>query len=342
LLEPSDYLLLTPSAARSQWSAILGRHVPQSGRQVVFSPVETLLCLAASLIVDHSKYGASNRDRAEEPIPSLARLFKRPNSSVIAKMANLDGSRTHGARHEIEIASRLLSSPGELAALYRVILTAARDMGILAAQLPDFLGLEDSRDDLVLIGQDEITDTDVETDVAPRSARWADADHLDPAVTERLLVAAVRVGQHRFATGVLHNHGHQCVFCGLSVTDGGRRASRMLVASHIKAWKASTGKERLDVRNGLAACPSHDVAFDTGLITVNGGLRIHVKPHLIQRAASDDATRAVFGRPPLAERLLLPADAATPHESYLAWHHAQFSWNALDVRLSGAYRHGST
>ena len=32
----------------------------------------------------------------------------------------------------------------------------------------------------------------------------------------------------------------------------------------------STSAERLDPRNGLAACPAHDVAFDTGKITVNG------------------------------------------------------------------------
>ena len=29
----------------------------------------------------------------------------------------------------------------------------------------------------------------------------------------------------------------------------------MLVAGHIKPWKDSTSAERLDLRNGLAACP---------------------------------------------------------------------------------------
>jgi len=50
----------------------------------------------------------------------------------------------------------------------------------------------------------------------------------------------------------------------------------MLLAGHIKPWKDSTPAERLDLRNALAACPAHDVAFDTGLLTVNGGLRIHL------------------------------------------------------------------
>jgi predicted restriction endonuclease len=138
--------------------------------------------------------------------------------------------------------------------------------------------------------------------------------------------AAARIGQHRFARDVLRNNGHQCVFCGLAVSTGGVRASRMLIASHIKPWKVSSNVERLDVRNGLAACPSHDVAFDTGLITVNGGLRIHVKAHLSAAAEHDPATRSVFGRPPLAETLRLPSDALEPQAPYLAWHHNRFDW----------------
>ena len=46
----------------------------------------------------------------------------------------------------------------------------------------------------------------------------------------------------------------------------------MLLAGHIKPWRDSTHRERLDLSNGLAACPSHDVAFDTGLLTVEDDL----------------------------------------------------------------------
>ena len=35
------------------------------------------------------------------------------------------------------------------------------------------------------------------------------------------------------------------------------------------------------MRNGVAACGVHDAAFDTGLITVNGGLRVH-KAHRLK------------------------------------------------------------
>ncbi len=53
---------------------------------------------------------------------------------------------------------------------------------------------------------------------------------------------------------------------------------------------------------------------------MNGGLRIHIKPHLI--ADGSPAVQAAFGRPPLADRLLLPAGATAPKTSYLDWHRA--------------------
>jgi putative restriction endonuclease len=69
--------------------------------QAVFLPVETLLCLAVSFLVNHRRFGGSTAHLAPEPIPSLARLFSRPPSSILAKMANLDGSRSHGGKHDI-------------------------------------------------------------------------------------------------------------------------------------------------------------------------------------------------------------------------------------------------
>ncbi|GAA3766654.1 hypothetical protein GCM10022225_61260 [Plantactinospora mayteni] len=317
-----DYVEIQPSAAREQWRSVGARSPVVAGRQVAFLPVETLTCLAASLLVNHRRYGGSTAHRAAEPVPTLARLIRRPNSSVLAKMANLDGSRRNGAKHEVEVAAQLLCEPGRLGAVYRLVLRAARGVGITPEALPDFLGLADDDRELVLIGQRELDEVDVAAAVRPAAAGWSrERTDLEERVTERLLIAAVRIGQHRFAGEVLRNHAHRCVFCGLSVDLSGRRAARMLVASHIKPWRVSTHAERLDARNGLAACPTHDVAFDTGLMTVNGGLRIHLKPALAAAVQADPAARAAFGRPPLAERLLLPAAASPPRERYLRWHH---------------------
>ncbi|GGK40659.1 hypothetical protein GCM10010124_36860 [Pilimelia terevasa] len=326
----ADYLAITPAAARGQWSAVLNRPWPAAGkRQVAFTPVETLLCLAASLMVDHRRYGGSTAHRAEEPVSSLAQLFKRPNSSVLAKMANLDGSRRNGARHEVEIAARLLGTQDHLAVVYRIIVRAARDAGVSAHALPDFLMLEHDEAPLILLGQEELPANDI-ADVVHRENPML-ADHL----TEKLLIAAARVGQHRFARDVLRNHGHRCVFCGLTVTVDDRRAPRMLVASHIKPWRDSDTRERLDMTNGLTACPTHDVAFDIGLLGVNGGLRINLHRDLHRAADTDPATQAAFGRPPLAERLLVPVGGTPPHSAYLHWHRTHV-YRGGDERADGA------
>jgi putative restriction endonuclease len=71
----------------------------------------------------------------------------------------------------------------------------------------------------------------------------------------------------------------------------------MLLAGHIKPWKDSTPTERLDPRNGLAACPAHDVAFDTGMLTVNGGLRLHVARSLADATKADPLARSLLKKP---------------------------------------------
>lgn len=332
MLTPRDYLELSSAAARSQWVSIEERHPVAQGRQVDFAPVETLLCLAASLVVNHRKYGGRTSHLAPQPVPALALLFRRRNSSVLAKMANLDGSRKNGARHEVEVAGRLLSEPGELATRYQLILDAARDAGIDSDRLPDFLNLEDGDAGVFLLGQEELVESEVETAVQDACASWLRIrSDLDERITERLLVATARVGQHRFAQEVLRNHQHSCVFCGLSIASAGETIQRMLVASHIKPWRDCTPIERLDARNGLTACPTHDVAFDTGLMTVNGGLRIHVAPALMHSVRDNPAARAMFGQPPLGERLLIPASASRPRIDYLRWHHNNIYRSALSA-----------
>ncbi|MGC4761395.1 HNH endonuclease [Micromonospora sp. DT46] len=321
--EAREYLDLRQREARDQWILVKERSPIVKGRQVDFLPVETLLCLTASLLVNHRRYGGSTSHKAEEPVPALARLFCRPNSSVLAKMANLDGSRPNGARYEVEVAAQLLAAPERLASTYRLILSAARSAGIDELSLPDFLGLEIVGAGLELLGQEKLDRADVEAAAQEASANWLKRrPDLEDRVTEKLLVSVARIGQHRFATDVLRNHGFRCVFCGMALTAaGGKRARRMLVASHIKPWKASLPKERLDVQNGLAACPTHDVAFDTGLVTVNVDHRIRVSPKLEDAARTDPAIAAAFGRPPLAENLLVAEDTVLPGRRYLLWHH---------------------
>ena len=312
----ADYLDLAVGQAQAQFRALLARRPVPGGRQVPFVPAETLLCLAASFLVNHRRFGGATAHQAPEPVPSLARLFSRPPSSVLAKMANLDGSRSHGARWDVLAGAILRDDPGRFTQVYRVLLHAARAEGIGPVVLPDFLGLEHGGE-LALLGQEELDISVLEEDLRGQITRQA-ASGLPELETERILLAAARVGQHVFALHVLANCGSRCVFCGLNPAAFGAR--RMLLAGHIKPWKDSTPGERLDPRNGLAACPTHDVAFDTGLLTVNGGLRIHVARALADAIAADPLARQYFGRPPLRAMLLLPPGAQPPARKYLDWH----------------------
>ena len=309
----ADYLDLTVSHAREQFRSLLVRR-PVPGRQVTFLPVETLLCLAASFLVNHRHFGGSTAHQAPEPVQSLARLFSRPPSSVLAKMANLDGSRSHGARWDVLAGAMLREDPARFSAIYRVLLHASRAEGIGLARLPDFLGLEQGGD-LALLGQEELDASVLEASLRDQIRRRPDSGAWSDLETERILLAAARVGQHVFAQQVLANCGSRCVFCGLRPSSFG--ATRMLMAGHIKPWKDSSPTERLDPRNGLAACPAHDVAFDTGMLMVNGGLRIHLARQLADAVETDPLARQYYGKPPLREVILLPAGAQAPPASTL-------------------------
>jgi putative restriction endonuclease len=313
----ADYLDLTVGQARQQFRELMRRSPVSYGRQVIFLPAETLLCLAASFQVNHRHFGGRTAHRVPEPVPSLARLFSRRPSSVLAKMANLDGSRSHGGKWDVLAGAMLRDDPARFTHIYRVLMLAARAEGIGEDRLPDFLALEYGGE-LDLLGQDELKTSVLENAFKEQIAQRASEGLWSEQQTEQIILAAARVGQHVFAVNVLSNCGQRCVFCGLKPMTFG--AKRMLVAGHIKPWKDSAPSERLDPRNGLAACPSHDVAFDTGLLTVGSELQIHVSEALAGAVREDPVTRQYYGRPPLLEMLLLPDGAQLPARKYLDWH----------------------
>jgi putative restriction endonuclease len=229
----ADYLDLTIGQAREQFRALLSRRPVAGGRQVTFLPVETLLCIGASFLVNHRHFGGGTAHRAPEPVPSLAGLFSRPPSSVLAKMANLDGSRSHGARWDVLAGAMLRDDPARFSAVYRLLLHAARAEGIGRGQLPDFLGLEHGGE-LALLGQEELNISVLEAGLRDQISQHQGTSLWSELETERILLAAARVGQHVFARQVLANCGSQCVFCGLRPSSFG--ATRMLMAGHIKPW----------------------------------------------------------------------------------------------------------
>ena len=109
-------------------------------------------------------------------------------------------------------------------------------------------------------------DSDIESDIEMIIA--------DPDIssTEKSSLVKARIGQGTFRQRLIGLWG------GCSVT--GFKDSNLLVASHIKPWRASSNAERLDKHNGLLLIPNLDRAFDAGLITFEMDGKIRISPQL--------------------------------------------------------------
>ncbi|WP_323671481.1 HNH endonuclease [Candidatus Poriferisodalis multihospitum] len=231
-------------------------------------------------------------------------------------MLNLDGSRANAAADEVLFFEAMAADSAHFAVLYERVLLAARHMGIGPERMPDFVERHPGGG-IVLLGQDDLPQQplveSVERLAAKIRARQLAASD---AQTTRIAEQTIRLGQHRFAREVLTNYWHQCAFCEFAPRSLPRK--RLLIASHIKPWAACSDPERLDASNGIAACPMHDAAFDAGLITVNGGLRVHRARRLQRSREIDPGVEHSFG-PALRSTLRVPGHAA-PAAPYLQWH----------------------
>ena len=316
----SDYLDLTVEQAQSQWEQILNREEKSPGdRQENYTPVEAILCYGLFQVVDDPhRYGSVSIRNAPPLVHQLAKLFVRPSTSITHKMMNLEGgSRNRGGKFEPDFYAAMRRDPNLFTQLYNKVLSTAREMGITPQKLPDFLMLE-GLDYSDLLGQDELNYQDLSRAVTTMAAQQRGRHVADLRETERLVEQKIRNGQHRFASTVLENFRYTCGFCGFAPKQ--LRGNKLLVASHIKPWAVCDDKERLDFRNGVAACPTHDAAFDTGLITVNGGLRVHRAPKLEASSRSDPGVDQYFGQV-LRPKLVVPKRGQRPGNSYLEWHH---------------------
>lgn len=80
-------------------------------------------------------------------------------------------------------------------------------------------------------------------------------------ITDKVTLINTRIGQGKFRKCLL-NYWEGCAVTGYKIQN-------LLIASHIKPWRDSSNKERLDTYNGLLLTPSIDKAFDTGFISFN-------------------------------------------------------------------------
>ena len=100
----------------------------------------------------------------------------------------------------------------------------------------------------------------------PPAVEGTIADDADFSAETRKVIIAQRIRQHDFRQRILANYENCCCISGIS-------EPRLLVASHIKPW--SQDKEnRLNPANGLCLSPLYDRAFDNGLISLDGQMRV--------------------------------------------------------------------
>jgi predicted restriction endonuclease len=93
------------------------------------------------------------------------------------------------------------------------------------------------------------------------------------AETQRLQLAKARVGQGLFRKRVMLFEEGVCRVTGVS-------DNRLLIASHIKPWRAANNAERLNGHNGILLSPHVDALFDQHLITFENDGRIQTHPSL--------------------------------------------------------------
>jgi len=90
--------------------------------------------------------------------------------------------------------------------------------------------------------------------------------------TDKITLIKSRVGQGVFRKELLS------YWKGCAVT--GYKIPVMLIASHIKPWRDSENKERLDKFNGLLLTPNLDRAFDAGFISFDSNGEILISDTL--------------------------------------------------------------
>lgn len=291
-------------------------------RQVPFNPIEKVLCYGLFYVCDPHKYGGANIQSVPESVKHLATFFRRTPGSITSKMLNLEGARPHSAHEEPELFATFAADPDLYRSLYREIFRQARNMLIGEDTLPDFLHLlsADMYPGDILVGQDDLPENTalLLADAEEAMRQLQQVFSLNDRQTEKVVERKIRLAQHRFALEVIRNCGGACVFCGFAPHTL-QEKSHLLHASHIKPWAVSTNRERVDVKNGLAACPMHDEAFDRGYLMVNGGYRIHRATQLARSIVRDPGVTTYFGET-LSPVLLLPQHAERPGASYLAYH----------------------
>ena len=98
----------------------------------------------------------------------------------------------------------------------------------------------------------------------------------DEPITSVLTHVNARRGQGQFRENLIRVWGGACAVTGIDCRE-------LLIASHIKPWMDSRGKQKLDANNGLLLSANLDALFDIGLITFGNDGQMIISPRLHAR-----------------------------------------------------------
>jgi ribosomal protein S27AE len=85
------------------------------------------------------------------------------------------------------------------------------------------------------------------------------SNSMEKETTKQIQIAA-RLGQGQFRADVAKRWDNQCAVTGCSITP-------LLRASHIKPWRESSNRDRLNASNGIFLAAHVDALFDCGLVS---------------------------------------------------------------------------
>lgn len=137
-----------------------------------------------------------------------------------------------------------------------------------------------------------------------------------PTTTRKRLVDA-RLGQGRYRADLERRWSGRCAVTGCAVRE-------VLRASHVKAWRPSNDRERLDAANGLLLVADIDALFDRGLASFADDGRMLLSERLTT------ADRRVL-RVPSPLRRALTADEVP----YMAVHRQRFGFDTAGSDAGG-------
>jgi putative restriction endonuclease len=140
-----------------------------------------------------------------------------------------------------------------------------------------------------------------------RAGKHSDPDEFDVS-DQMVLVNGRRAFQSRFREMLLRAYDYECALCETGLES-------MLIASHIVPWAADQ-KNRLNPRNGVLLCRTHDCLFDSSIIRITPDAKVSwpgVKSQTLGRDLFAFLTKRT------ASRLRMPPARYRPDREFLQW-----------------------